>query len=400
MRRRAIKGIVWKDLKEVGRERMTVFWILVFPMMWLLVMGGIWGHTNPPVTVKVGVVAYDETGWEITHYMGNVTLDGKKLFKVEPFNETTGALNRLKSGKLDAVLVFPKGFGENLSAGLPVKVFVYYDKSDPQEYQIARGAVEGFFSEFSHRLGEQRGEALSEVLGRELPENLSVKLVPLVEGVASPLTIKEAPVAGRSENPVLFFLAGVMGIQFLFATMSLIGNGTLREIEKGTLRRIASSPATAWDFLLGKFLSTTILIFGSILGLIVFSKLVFGATIVPSLLGWGFLFTAGFFSMGLGLAIAMATRSIRTTSAAINLISWPLMFLAGIVVPPSVLPDWSQPIAQYFPIGRALQDFRLLEIYHVPTSTVASDLFWLALTSLGMMFIAILTYRWALKRLE
>jgi len=400
MKARAVKGILVKDLREISRERMTVFWIIVFPMMWLLVMGGIWGHTSPPVTVKVGVVCRDAWAGRVAAYMSNVTIDGRHLFKVESFGSAEEALSALKSGKLDAVIVFPEGFGRNVSLGLPATVAVYYDESDPQEYQIAKGAVEGFFSGFSKELAVRRAGHLTAVIKKLLPENTSGRLTLLIWGTANPITVKEKTVSGESAKPVLFFLAGVMGIQFLFATMSLIGNGTLREIEKGTLRRIAASPATPWDFLLGKLLSTTVVIFGSIVGLMVFSRLFFGATIVPSPLGWALLLTAGAFSMGLGLAIAMLTRSIRATSAAINLVSWPMMFLAGIVVPPSTLPNWTRPFVDYFPIGRALRDFRLLEIYHVPQSSVAGDLVFLSLTSLGMLFLAIAAYGWAVKRLE
>ena len=397
---RAIKGILRKDLIEIRREKTTVFWIIVFPMIWLLIMGGIWGHTSPPVTLKVGVVAQGSGAAPIVSAMGNVTLDGRHLFRVIEFKSERSALKNLSSGKLDAVVVFPATFSENLSRGLPVEVVVYYNRADPQEYQIAKGVIEGFFSGFSRELAERREGVLIETLERFLPENTTSRLIPLIEGTARPLSLEEKNVSGRNISPVLFFLAGVMGIQFLFATMSLIGNGTLREIEKGTLRRIAASPTTAWDFLIGKLLSTTVVIFGSILGLIAFSQLVFGSTIFPSLLGWVLLLIGGAFSMGLGLAIAMLTRNVRATSAAINLVSWPMMFLAGIVVPPSTLPNWARPFVDYFPLGRALKDFRLLEIYHVSPSQVAPDVPWLLAASLAVLILAALTYARTVRTLE
>ncbi|NPA47011.1 MAG: ABC transporter permease [Thermococci archaeon] len=400
MKLRAIKGIVWKDVREISREKMTVFWIIVFPMMWLLVMGGIWGHTSPPVTVKVGAVPHDGEALSVVHRMSNVTLSGRRLFSVETFGDGARALKALKSGRISAVVVFPAGFGKNLSTGLPAEVLVYYDRSDPQEYQIARGAMEGFFSGFSNELAGTREERLVDILNTVLPRNTSVKVIPLVEGVARPLAVKEGESPGERVNPILFFLAGVMGIQFLFATMSLIGNGTLREIERGTLRRIAASPATAWDFLLGKFISTIVVILGSIFGLIAFSWLVFKATIWPSPVGWAFLLAASLFSMGLGLMIAMITRNVRTTSAAINLISWPMMFLAGIVVPPSTLPGWARSFVNYFPIGRALKDFRLLEIHHVRTSSVIVDLILLLGIGAGTMLAAAAVYGWTVRRIE
>ncbi|WP_457742565.1 ABC transporter permease [Thermococcus sp.] len=395
MKVRAIKGFLLKDLREVKREKMTLFWLFVFPMMWLLVIGGIWGHTSPPVTVKVGIVGNSM----VIGLMKNATLDGRNIFDVKTYGSTSDALNALKSGKLDALVIFPTGFDRNLSAGKTAKVYVYYDESDPQEYQIAKGAVDGFFSALSKRLSEERAKKLTVVVEELLP-GAGEKLAPIIQGTANPLDLQEKAVSGKEAKPVLFFLAGVMGIQFLFATMSFIGNGTLREIERGTLRRIAASPASPWDFLLGKLLSTTVLIFGSIVMLIIFSKLTFGATIWPSPLGWAFLITAGFFSMGLGLAIAMLTRSIRATSLTINLVSWPMMFLAGIVVPPSLLPDWARPFVNYFPLGRALKDFRLLEIYGVSPSKLTGDFVALAVVSLATLAFAVMVYGWSVKRLE
>lgn len=64
--------------------------------------------------------------------------------------------------------------------------------------------------------------------------------------------------------------------------MIMIGSGTLEEIEHGTLRRIAASPATAWDFLAGKIPSTFIIITVSMLMGMAYAKLVFGETVFPT----------------------------------------------------------------------------------------------------------------------
>jgi ABC-2 type transport system permease protein len=104
--------------------------------------------------------------------------------------------------------------------------------------------------------------------------------------------------------------------------------------------------------------------------------------------------------MSLGLSIAMLTRSIKSTTAIVNFISMPLLFLAGIVLPESVLPSWAKPIVNYFPLGRALKDLRLLELYNRPASEIIPDLIWLSLITLGALTIAVLLYNWVVKRLE
>lgn len=147
-------------------------------------------------------------------------------------------------------------------------------------------------------------------------------------------------------------------------------------------------------------LSTLITIGVSIFVGIGFARAVFGETVFPGPLGWAFILTAAAFSMGLGLAIGMATGSARATNALVNLISMPLLFLAGIVIPESNLPGWARPIANYFPLGRALKDLRLLELYHRPAIELLPDLVLLGLAALTTLLLAVILYGWKVKRLD
>ncbi|EEB74287.1 ABC transporter permease [Thermococcus sp. AM4] len=409
MKARAVKGIILKDLREIRREKMALFWVFVFPLMWITLLGGIWGGHNPPVKVDLGVVYHNEsapfTAGDVVEIMRNVTIDGVHIFKIREYGDEESALKALEQRRIDALLVFPEGFGENLSRGFPARVYAYFDRSDPQNYQIVSGTVKGFLSEFERRVAERRLNitlsymekyVLTEEMGNLTFEDLKKYLL----GLTNPLDLRESQVAGESPSPIQFYVTSFIGIQFLFATMIMIGSGTLEEIEHGTLRRIAASPATAWDFLAGKMLSTFVVITISILIGIAYARLVFGETVFPGLIGWALIFLAAVFSMGLGLAIAMATGSIKATNALVNLISMPLLFLAGIVIPESILPGWARPIANYLPLGRALKDLRLLELYHRPAEEIAPDLLWLSVGAFGTLLIAVLLYNRGIKRME
>ena len=407
MKLRAIKGIILKDLKEIRREKMVIFWIFVFPLMWITLLGGIWGGENPPITINVGVVYFNETtpftAYDVVKIMENVTIEGVHIFNIKTYPSENSGVDALKHGKIDALIVFPKGFGVNITRGLQARVYVYFDKSDPQNYQIVSGAIKGFFSEFEMRMQEKSIEITFQYMERYMPKDIPISIEEIKEhllAMVNPLVFEEKEVKGETTSAIQFYVTSFIGIQFLFATMLSIGAGTLEEIERGTLRRIAASPATAWDFLIGKMLSTFITIMVSIFVGITYAKLAFGETVFPSPLGWLIIFIAAVFSMSLGLAIAMGTRSIKATNAIVNLVSMPLLFLAAIVVPESILPEWARPIANYFPLGRALKDLRLLELYHRPASEIMPDVLWLALGSFGMLVIAVLLYNWAVKRLK
>lgn len=411
MKLRIIKGIILKDLKELRREKMALFWIFIFPLMWITLFGTIWGGESPPITVDIGVFYTNEsapfTAYDIVEIMRNVTLEETNLFNVLDFKDENSALEVLKSGKIDAVVVFPKEFGTNLTSGRQAKVYLYFDKSDPQDYQIVSGVVKGFFGEMEKEMKRRNLEMQLEYMESYLPKeiiaeyNLTTEMIrKYMLASAEPIVIEEKEVESKTATPIQFYVTSFIGIQLLFATMLTVGSGTLEEIQKGTLRRIVASPATAWDFLMGKMLSTFLVIMFSIVVGLGYAKLLFGETIIPSLLGWVIIFIDSLFSMSLGLAIAMGTRSIKSTTAVVNFVSMPLLFLAGIVVPESVLPKWVRPIANYFPLGRALKDFRLLEIYKRSASEIAPDILWLSLATLITLIIALVLYNWAVKRIE
>jgi len=409
MKARAVKGIVVKDLRETRREKMALFWIFVFPLMWITLFGGIWGGSSPPVVIKTGVVYFDEetqfSARDIVGIMENVTIEGTHVFRITRYPDEETGIDALKAGRIGVLLVFPRGFGENISNGLQGRLYAYFDRSDPQEYQITSGVVKGFFSEFEREMAYRKLNITLGYVEEYLPENVSdnftmAMIRAYMVGLVDPLDLREKAVKGETPSPIQFYVTSFIGIQFLFATMLTVSSLVFEEIEKGTLRRIAASPATAWDFLVGKMLSTFIVITVSILVGIGYSKLVFGETVFPGPAGWVIIVLAAVFSMSLGLAIAMGTRSMKATNAIVNLISMPLLFLAGIVIPVAVLPDWAKPIAEYFPLGRALKDLRLLELYHRPPAEVAPDVVWLAFTSFGMLLVAVLLYNWAVRRLQ
>ncbi|WP_297517816.1 ABC transporter permease [Thermococcus sp.] len=408
MNRRVVKGIILKDLKEVKRERMTMFWVFAFPLMWITLLGGIWGGHSPPVTIQLGVVcpngsAIFTTG-NVVAAMENFTIDGVHVFKIREYGSEKIGMEAINQGRIDALLVFPRGFEKNVSEGLPIRIYAYFDRSDPQKYQVVSGTVKGFLSEFRHEMAVRRLNITLSYMGKYMSSNFGDNFTvedgkAYLLGLVNPIEVEEKNVTGNAPSPIQFYVTSFIGIQFLFATMLLIGSGTLEEIEHGTLRRIAASPATAWDFLAGKVLSTFTIVTISILAGIAYAKLVFGETIFPSPPGWVLIFLAAVFSMSLGLAIAMATRSIKATNTIVNLISMPLLFLAGIVIPEATLPDWARPIVNYFPLGSALKGLRLLELYHRPASEVLPGILWLSVSAFGILLIAVLLYNWAVKRL-
>jgi ABC-2 type transport system permease protein len=363
--------------------------------------------------VDVGVVCNDNFSKYLVDVMDNITYKNHKLFNVKVYNSTDEGLRELNNGKIDVFIVFPRNFGKNITSGRQGFIDIYYDETDPQKYQLVKGVVREFFIQVEDRIKNKSMEIQMQYIDKFMnsetflkfmnfsnaSSNFSVAMVKeYIVATNKPLIIQEKTINHKTSS-IGFYVTSFIGIQFLFSAMLIVGLSILDEIEKGTLRRILSSPITAWDFLIGKYLSSIVIIFVSIIVGLVFSKIVFGETILPSIWGWFLIFIGSLFSMSLGLSIAMLTDSSKSTNSIIYLTSMPLLFLSGIVIPDTILPSWAKIFVNYFPTGRILKDFRLLELNNIPISSIYQDIIILSIITLITVVVSVILYSKMINRI-
>ncbi|MCE7697916.1 MAG: ABC transporter permease, partial [Methanobacterium paludis] len=112
-------SIAVKDLKEIIRDRRSLFFILLFPMMFMLVFGfafGNMGESNEPH--NLAVVNYDQGttlsgeqvnfGDNLTTLLGDVKYQSSDvhMFNITKTNEST-ANQMVKQRDADAELIIP-----------------------------------------------------------------------------------------------------------------------------------------------------------------------------------------------------------------------------------------------------------------------------------------------------
>src|SRR6188474_1207648 len=100
------------NIKSFYRNRAALFWTLAFPVIFIVLFGAIFsgGETN----FKIGWVDQDHTAAsaQLRAGFGQVTL----VTLTDVADEPT-ALDRMRKGDFDAVLVVPAGMGAALQAG-------------------------------------------------------------------------------------------------------------------------------------------------------------------------------------------------------------------------------------------------------------------------------------------
>ena len=111
------------NTKRFFRDKLAIFFAILFPLIFLFVFGGIFSKNNN-TSFKVAVI--NESSTQIAkNFAGSI--NHSKLFKVDStVNNTTEANSKMSKNQLDSTIIIPSNFGE-LNKGTPSgKINVIY----------------------------------------------------------------------------------------------------------------------------------------------------------------------------------------------------------------------------------------------------------------------------------
>jgi ABC-2 type transport system permease protein len=343
---KAFTYLVLAHLKNAFRDRMTLFWFFVFPIVFMLIFGIVFGRDGAPSVFTVGTV--DEEG-EIT-----ATLGKSDLLRVFQEGEISSALRALRAGKYDLVIHIQKG-----------KAVLYYSAQNVGKAQALEGHLKSMLLE-----AELRREGRS-------PTTMVEKI------------LVEIPHFRQMD----YFLPGVLAMALmqlgLFGSLDFV---SLRE--RKIIRHLGATPLRRelllWSEIMVRmgvsFLQT---------GLIITAGWLFFRVQVPespSFLFWVLLGSATFVS--LGYCIASFTKTIESAEGIIQMVQFPMMFLSGIFFPPEMMPESLRLIPRLLPLsyfGDALRHTMI----GIPTQFGLTNDLLILLGWLGVsFFLAVRFFRW------
>ncbi|MDX1509310.1 MAG: ABC transporter permease, partial [Woeseiaceae bacterium] len=169
-------------------------------------------------------------------------LESQNIDIVDGPEDRAAALEAVKLGTHDIVVIIPPGFGEQLASGLPAKVEVVSDQANTtaeRESRRARSALQSYNQQLASIRLSARGVS------------------PLA---LRPLNIDDVDVSTPSGRSGI--LLGMMSYFFLFAMlmggMYLAIDTTAGERERGSLEPLLALPVTRDRLMLGKIIATCV----------------------------------------------------------------------------------------------------------------------------------------------
>lgn len=350
------------SLKEFVRDRMTVFWTLAFPLVFVVLFGVLFSFGGDS-KFDVGLVVEDSgaTAQQVAGILRQVP-----VFNISETGRDA-EITALKRGDRSAVIVLPAGLTEAVAAKQPVQISVMYDPANQQTSQIVL------------------------TITRQVLDQVDRQ----ISGTQPAFVVQEETVQSAQLRSIDFLLPGILAM----ALMQLGLFGTAQPLvalrDQGVLRRLSATPLPRWTVLASQIamrltiaLAQTVIIVG--FGVVVFHVPLQGNPLL--LLGMVVLGALTFISIG--YMVAAFSKNQETASGISSLINFPMMFLSGLFFPVEFVPQFLQPVIAAIPLTYLVDAVRQIMIGTNPLYPMALDVGVLMAWFVGALLVAIRFFKW------
>ena len=383
---RALWAMIVANLKMSVRNRTALFWNLLFPAIFIIIFGIVFGGTSG-VRFTVGIVG------PASPYQDQVVaaMSGNDAFTVTRGTEGD-ELMALRDGNRDVVLIFG---AQPSAASIVPAVTLYYDQTNRPTAQLAVGAVRQVLA----AVASNRAVTGDTTVPVNFLERTVTDLRSLVTGESdSPRgdsLVIERPVTSREMGFMDYFVPGILAMSIMNSAIIGLSTSFVSYRERGILRRVRVTPFPLSSFLLAKVLAQMIQIVVQMLILVGLAWLLFGLNLRGNPLLILLVIVVGSLAfLAIGFAISSIARNTETAASYANLITFPMLFLSGIFFSVETVPAWLQPVLKVLPLAYLVDALRQPMTLGRGLPAVALDLGVLALVFVIAMAIAIRFFRW------
>jgi ABC-2 type transport system permease protein len=299
---RGLIPICRKEALHIVRDRGTLFFALLIPMLQLF----LFGFAIDTNIRQIATVVFDESNTQESRQL----LQRFAASDVFAFRGSVVSKDELyqaiQAGRARVGIRIPFDYARQVQSGSTASVLVLVDGSDSTVASMA--------------ISTATGVTLQQSLAQVLPTGqMPIEVRPSV--LYNPAT--------RSAN---FFVPGLIGILLQVMTILLIALSLVRERERGTLEQLTMTPVDPLGLMVGKMIPYGVLAFGELCAILIVMRVVFlvpihGNVIVLLALSLPFLLVV------LGLGLVISTRA-RTQAEAFQLAMGtvlPSVFLSGYI---------------------------------------------------------------------
>ena len=371
--------IVQLNFKQLIRDKKNLFFLLLFPALFMLIFGVSFGG-DLESDIDIAIINHD--GGAISNQLVDVIKDfnsseNEKLFTVYELDDETKAQQMLENASVSTILIIPQGFtnnmGENQSS---LGELIIKGNPIDTDYGIASSVISGITTEFSK-------EIVKEISGQSVPE----------------ISLKYEDLNISSSSMFDLYAPGLI-VFTIIMTITVVASNIATEEESGMIKRLKLSKMKTKDYVIGNLISWSFVgVVQVIIMLLVAVWLGFkweGGVYTLFLACIVGIFTT-FSSVAVALIIVAISKNAKQASSISPIIAVPLSFIAGSFIP---LPDCviatinGQQIQIYeiLPWNQAITAIRQVLTYGQGFNTIAMNLIVILVMGIILLAISILLF--------
>ncbi|MDO8513061.1 MAG: ABC transporter permease [bacterium] len=314
------------NLKMLIRNKQSLFWSLMFPLIFTFIFGTFFGKGS---SMTGNVILINKSKSPLAKSIEQ-TLDKTDLFKLSKSTNLSASRNLIKKNKAMAVILIPEGFGDT-QPNAPTKIKLISDPSNAQGTSLVAGLLDKVltFSSFQ------------------------------AQGAKPLFSIEQETTSATKSNYFDFVLVGLLGMALMNSSIQGIAIVMAKYKEDQILKRLTTTPLKTWKFIVAEVLSRLLLNFVQVSLILSIGVYVFGAHIYGNIpLVYLFALIGAILFQLIGFTIASLTKTTQAAEGMATAIAIPMMFLAGVFFPIDQLPKWLFSAVQYLPLAPLLRMIR------------------------------------------
>jgi ABC-2 type transport system permease protein len=307
-----VGAMAWKEMIHVRRDPRTLVLALVMPVVMLLLFG--YGVSFDLERIPLAIADQDRT--EASRRLALAFVAANEFAPAGGAGPEE-ALTLFRRREARAMLVLPRGYGQELARGGPARAQLLVDGADPVT------ATQILAKSDAIALGETRHMAEASGLAQ-----------------APPIQVKLWTRYNPEARSAVFIVPGMAAYLMAIVAVLLTALTIAGEWERGSMEQLFASPVGRLEIVLGKLLpylglGLLQLLLVLAVGAGVFDVPVRGSTGLVVLAG--LLFLAGMLGQGLFISVVARTQMVATQAGTLSSLL-PSMLLSGMLVPIENMP--------------------------------------------------------------
>ncbi len=329
------RAVLLKEFIQLLRDRLTFALMVGVPIM-QLVLFGYAINADPRALPTAVVVAGNGTfARSIVRAMENTT-----YFRVVAWPDNAAQADELLAkGEVQFVVEFPTDFSRRIARGEKPALLVEADATDP----VATGNAVA---------------ALAQINATALIHDLKGPLAPMAPG-KPPFELRVQKRYNPEGETQFNIVPGLMGTILTMTLAMMTGAAVTREVERGTMENLLSTPVRPLEVMLGKIVPYVVVGFVQVGVILLTAWLLFGIPMVGSLIllcGCVLVFIAA--NLAVGFTFSTLARNQMQAMQMSIFFFLPSMLLSGFLFPFRGMPEWAQFLGNLLPLTYFLRIVR------------------------------------------